>query len=84
MKPLKNLYAEILSLENLYRAAHATRARGRRSYGEGFWFSFHLEREVSRLHRELATGAYRHGRYQIFQIQDPNNNNGFRAVRSAP
>ena len=71
MKPLKNLYGEIVSLENLYRAAHATLARGRRYYGEGAWFSFHLEREVSRLYRELATGAYRHGRYQIFQIRDP-------------
>ena len=71
MKPIKNLYAEIVSLENLYRAAHATLARGRRYYGEGAWFSFHLEREVSRLHRDLATGAYRHGRYQIFQIRDP-------------
>ena len=71
MRPLKNLYREIVSLENLYRAAHATLARGRRYYGEGAWFSFHLEREVSRLHRELAAGAYRHGRYQIFQIRDP-------------
>ena len=71
MKPLKNLYAEIVSLENLYRAAHATLARGRRYYGEGASFSFHLEREVSRLHRDLAAGAYRHGRYQIFQIRDP-------------
>ncbi len=71
MKPLKKLYREIVSLENLCRAAHATLARGRRYYGEGASFSFHLEREVSRLHRDLAAGAYRHGRYQIFQIRDP-------------
>ncbi|NCC94884.1 MAG: RNA-dependent DNA polymerase, partial [Opitutae bacterium] len=34
-------------------------------------FSLHLEREVLRLHRDLVEGRYRHGRYTLFEVQDP-------------
>jgi hypothetical protein len=58
-------------LDNLFAAAKATLARGRRFRGEGARFSLNLEREVFRLHRDLAQGRYRHGRYTLFEIQDP-------------
>jgi len=71
MKPLMNLYEEIVSLRNLFQAAKATLARGRRFYGEGSVFKFNLEREVFKLHEQLVNGKYRHSRYQIFEIRDP-------------
>ena len=71
MKALQNQYERVIGLDNLFAAAKATLARGRRFRGEGARFSLNLEREVFRLHRDLAQGRYRHGRYTLFEIQDP-------------
>lgn len=71
MKPLMNLYEEIISLDNLFQAAHVTLARGRRFYGEGAVFKFNLEGEIFKLHEQLANGTYRHGHYRVFEIRDP-------------
>ena len=71
MKPLCHVFDEIVSLENLFRAAEATLRHGRRFRGEGAAFKFNLEKEVLKLHEQLAAGRYRHGRYRLFTVLDP-------------
>ena len=71
MKPLCHVFEEIVSLENLFRAADATLTHGRRFRGEGAAFKFNLEAEVLKLHDQLATGRYRHGCYRLFTVLDP-------------
>jgi hypothetical protein len=71
MKPLCHVYKEIASVENLFRAADATLAQGRRFRGEGSRFKFDLEREIFKLHEQLAVGRYRHGKYRLFTVWDP-------------
>lgn len=71
MKPLTNLYEEVSSLENLFRAAQVTLGKGRRFRGEGSLFKFNLEREILKLHGQLVRGKYRHGKYRLFSIADP-------------
>ena len=71
---IDNIYAKIISKENLYRSAHLA-ARGRRYKDAAADFSFHLEREVQALHRELAGKTYRHGKYRTFTIFDPKERN---------
>ncbi|MBM3237241.1 RNA-dependent DNA polymerase [Candidatus Poribacteria bacterium] len=80
MKPLSNIYHKICSIENLYQAAKATLARGRRYRGEGAFFSFHCEKEISRLRQELLAQTYKHGKYTLFKIYDPKE----RVVAAAP
>lgn len=71
MKPLRDCYAEIVCLENLFRAADATLVGGKRFRGEGARFKFDIEREVFSLHRQLVSGRYRHGKYRLFTVYDP-------------
>ena len=71
MRALRNIYPEVMSLPNLFQAAHLTLSRGRRFRGEGALFKFNLEREVLRLHTDLEQGTYRHGRYRLFTVRDP-------------
>ena len=80
MKPIINIYDKICSIENLYRAAKATLARGRRYRGAGAEFSFHCEREIGRLRQELLDQTYRHGSYNLFTIYDPKE----RVIAAAP
>jgi len=80
MKPLSNIYHKVCSIENLYRAAKATLAKGRRYFEEGAQFSFHCEREISRLREELLTETYKHGRYTLFKVYDPKE----RVIAAAP
>ncbi|MFH1017242.1 MAG: hypothetical protein V1798_03545 [Pseudomonadota bacterium] len=44
MRALKDLYEQVIGVENLFAAAKATLARGRRFRGEGARYSLHLER----------------------------------------
>jgi len=69
VKPLCHIFEEIVSVENLFRAAEATLRHGRRFRGEGAGFKFNLEKEVLKLHEQLAAGRYRHGRYRLFTVQ---------------
>lgn len=50
MKPLCHVYDEIASMENLFRAAEATLAHGRRFRGEGARLKFDLEKEIFKLY----------------------------------
>jgi len=71
MKPLRHVYEEIASVENLFRAAEATLARGRRFRG-GNWNNASVNARASDRNNAANVNA------------DRNNNNGGRAVRSAP
>jgi len=80
MKALRCLFEEIVSLDNLFLAADATLRHGRRFRGEGARFKFDMEREVLKLHEQLVSGRYRHGRYRLFTVLDPKE----RVIAAAP
>ena len=69
MKRHGNLWEGMISFENLLRAAHAA-ARGKRFKPGIARFFFHLERELWRLHEELASMTYRPGPYRTFTIYE--------------
>lgn len=79
MKKICNIYSKIISKENLYAAAYMA-ARGRRYRDTSADFNFHLEEEIDRLHRELSTKTYRHGKYRLFTIYEPKE----RKIAAAP
>ena len=79
MKKIYDVYSKIMSKENLYRSAYMA-ARGRRYRDTTADFNFHLEEEIDRLHNELATRSYCHGKYRIFTIHDPKK----REIAAAP
>jgi retron-type reverse transcriptase len=80
MKPLANIFDDVVSLDNLFASAKKALVHGRRFKGEGAIFKFNLEREIFRLHRQLAEKKYRHGKYRLFTIRDPKE----RAIAAAP
>jgi retron-type reverse transcriptase len=63
-------FDQIVSLPNLYRAAHAA-SLGKKSNPDVALFRFRLEALVLSLHNDLASGRYRHGKYRIFSIFEP-------------
>lgn len=65
------LWPQVVSFENLLRAAKATLAHGRRYRGEGAAYRLHLEERLLRLQRELSQQRYRHGRYRGFTVYEP-------------
>ena len=79
MKRYKNLYSEITSFENLYRAFKRA-ARGKRSQPNVATFEFDLEANLFRLQEELQTMSYHHGPYDSFYISDPKH----RLISAAP
>jgi RNA-directed DNA polymerase len=64
-----NLWNRMITFENLLRAAHAA-ARGKRFKPGVARFVFHLERELLRLHDELAAKTYRPCPYRTFTIYE--------------
>jgi len=79
MKKIKDIYSVIIAKENLYRSAHMA-SRGRRYRDTTADFNFCLEDEIGRLHKELSTKSYRHGKYRLFTIYDPKE----RRIAAAP
>ena len=63
-------FEKIVSLPNLYRAAHAA-ALGKKSNPDVALFRFRLEAMLLDLHQDLVSGGYRHGKYKIFSIREP-------------
>jgi len=59
----------MISFENLLKAAEKAR-RGKRFRPPAARFFFHLERELARLHDELAGKIYRPGPYRTFTIYE--------------
>jgi len=71
---INNIYSKIISKENLYRSAYMA-SKGRRYRDSTADFNFSLEEEIGRLHKELLTKTYRHGKYRLFTIYDPKERN---------
>jgi RNA-directed DNA polymerase len=69
MKTWKNLYPEICSFENLYRAAMLAQ-RGKRYRPEVFEFNARLEENLLELQRELETRRWQPGPYRDFYVQE--------------
>jgi retron-type reverse transcriptase len=69
VKRYGNIWEEMISFENLLRAAHAA-ARGKRFKPGIACFFFHLEPELLRLHEELVAQTYRPGPYRTFTIYE--------------
>ncbi len=70
MKRAGNIWPEIVSFENLHRAARLT-LRGKRSRPDAAGFFRDLEKNLFDLRSELDSGAYRPGGYRTFWISDP-------------
>lgn len=66
----RGLWERLVSFENLYHAfRRAARGKSERLYCARF--SYHRERELLELKRELEDGSYRHGGYRSFEVRDP-------------
>jgi retron-type reverse transcriptase len=79
MKRYGNLYDEICSFENLWRAARKAQ-RGKRFQPNVARFNYGLERELVQLREELLTQTYRPGDYHEFFIYEPKQ----RLISAAP
>lgn len=70
MKIYKNLFKQIISVENLFLAWDAFKI-GKRHKADVAAFELNLEENIFKLHRELKNKTYRHGKYKGFYICDP-------------
>jgi retron-type reverse transcriptase len=70
MKTYRQLYAKIVTWENLLQASRNA-TQGRRFNAPVSGFNFRLESELLQLQQELADMAYRPGPYTTFMIFDP-------------
>jgi retron-type reverse transcriptase len=70
MKRYGHLWPELISFANLHRAALKA-CRGKRDRPAVLRFHFDLERELWRLHEELASHSYRPGSHRTFTIHEP-------------
>ena len=70
MKTFKNLYPQICSWDNVYRAWRKAR-KGKRGREPAATFEFNLEDNLVQLQRELETRTYTPGPYHSFYIHDP-------------
>jgi len=66
----KDVFAEIVSLENLFLAWREFK-RGKRNKSEVQEFEFNLEDNLFKLHQELKTKTYQHYNYTSFYVRDP-------------
>jgi retron-type reverse transcriptase len=70
MKTCKNLFENIISLENLYNAYIKAR-RGKSERKEVLKFTYNLEKELFKLQNQLINGEYKIGKYRRFIIFEP-------------
>src|SRR3989304_3417774 len=70
MKVYRNLFGEIISLENLFQAWEEFR-KGKQNKPDVQSFERHLEDNIFNLRRDLVSKIYKHGSYRSFYIQDP-------------
>ncbi len=70
MQVYSDVFEQIISIDNLFAAweEFVFDKRGKIDVQE---FSFHLEENIFRLHRDLAHRKYKHGAYSGFYICDP-------------
>ncbi len=79
MRRQKNLFEDIVSFQNLLKAAKLAQ-RGKRFRNSTARFNFHLESELWQLHQELLKKTYEPGRYRHFVIYEPKR----RVISAAP
>lgn len=79
MRRRKHLFDEIVSFQNLLKAAKLAQ-RGKRFKNSTARFNFQLERELWTLHCELAEKRYEPGRYRDFVVHEPKR----RIISAAP
>lgn len=70
MKVYKNLFQQIVSLENLFSAWEEFRADKQKKV-DVCEFGFSVEQNIFELRRELITKKYDHRPYKSFYIRDP-------------
>ncbi|MFW6047203.1 MAG: reverse transcriptase/maturase family protein [Candidatus Woesearchaeota archaeon] len=70
MKKHKNLFNQVISLDNLYNAYRKSR-KGRNNRKEILDFTLNLEEELLLLQKELVEGKYSIGEYRNFIIYEP-------------
>ncbi len=70
MKRIKNIYAEICSLENL-RAADAIARKGKAGRADILEFDKNAEANLLTLHHRLITKTYRTSAYATFKVWEP-------------
>ncbi len=70
MKVYRNLYSQIISLDNLFLAWTEFK-HGKQAKADVMKFDFDLEANIFGLHNDLVSGNYRHGRYHRFYITYP-------------
>lgn len=70
MKNYKNLFQQIISLDNLFSSWEEFR-KGKQTKPDVMKFEFNLEENIFKLHNELKNKIYRHGPYASFYINDP-------------
>jgi retron-type reverse transcriptase len=70
MKTFTNLYNDIISAKNLFRAWDVFQ-RGKTTKKDVLRFEWKLEQNIFELHRDLKSKEYRHGPYKSFYITDP-------------
>lgn len=68
---IKRCFDGIIDHQNLYRAAHQTTLKGLRFRPQGARWKWKMENHLFALRNELASGQYRHSKYQSFTIYDP-------------
>lgn len=70
MKIYRNIFAEIISPENLFLAWDNFKS-GKQKKTDVQKFEWELEQNIFQLYRDLRRGAYRHHSYSAFYISDP-------------
>lgn len=70
MKVHHSIFVDLVSPEHLFGAWEEFR-KGKRSRPDVQEFEWRLEENILSLHRDLASGEYRHGPYSAFTICDP-------------
>ena len=69
MKPLQNLWPQLIAFGNLWQAWRKARRGKSRSAG-AVAFELNLEHELLALQRELADGGYQPGEYRLFTLYE--------------
>jgi len=69
MSPSPGLFDQIVSFENLWRAARKAQ-RGKRFHDDVASFNLNLEKEILRLRQELVIGSYKPGSYRQFYVRE--------------
>ncbi len=70
MKIYKNIFEQIISLENLFLAWDKFKS-DKQKKRDVQRFEWRLEENIFKLHRDLKYKRYKHGKYASFYIQDP-------------